>query len=59
MSIKLRDFEIGSNKLTILAGPCAVESLDITISPGVIQVINLLVESTSLLIRFPNNQSFL
>ena len=29
MSIKLRDFEIGSNKLTILAGPCAVESLDI------------------------------
>ena len=29
MSIKLRNFEIGSNKLTILAGPCAVESLDI------------------------------
>ena len=29
MCIKLRDFEIGSNKLTILAGPCAVESLDI------------------------------
>ena len=29
MSIKLRDFEIGNNKLTILAGPCAVESLDI------------------------------
>ena len=29
MSIKLRDFEIGSDKLTILAGPCAVESLDI------------------------------
>ena len=29
MSINLRDFEIGGNKLTILAGPCAVESLDI------------------------------
>ena len=29
MSIKLKDFEIGSNCLTILAGPCAVESLDI------------------------------
>ena len=29
MSIKLRDFEIGSDKLTILAGPCAVESLNI------------------------------
>lgn len=29
MSIKLRDFEIGNNKLTILAGPCAVETLDI------------------------------
>ena len=29
MSIKLKNFEIGSNKLTILAGPCAVESLDI------------------------------
>ncbi len=29
MSIKLRDFVIGGNKLTILAGPCAVESLDI------------------------------
>ena len=27
--IKLRDFEIGGDKLTILAGPCAVESLDI------------------------------
>lgn len=27
--IKLNDFEIGGNKLTILAGPCAVESLDI------------------------------
>ena len=29
MTIKLRDFEIGGDKLTILAGPCAVESLDI------------------------------
>ncbi len=29
MGIKLRDFEIGADKLTILAGPCAVESLDI------------------------------
>ena len=29
MSIKLKNFEIGNNKLTILAGPCAVESLDI------------------------------
>ena len=29
MTIKLRDFEIGKDKLTILAGPCAVESLDI------------------------------
>ncbi len=29
MSIKLKDFEIGSGKLTILAGPCAVETLDI------------------------------
>ena len=29
MSIKLKNFEIGSNKLTILAGPCAVETLDI------------------------------
>ena len=29
MSIKLNNFDIGSNKLTILAGPCAVESLDI------------------------------
>ncbi len=27
--IKLKNFEIGSNKLTILAGPCAVETLDI------------------------------
>ena len=24
--IKLRDFEIGGDKLTILAGPCAIES---------------------------------
>lgn len=27
--IKLRDFEIGGNKLTILAGPCAIESQDV------------------------------
>ena len=27
--IKLRDFEIGGNKLTILAGPCAAESQEI------------------------------
>ena len=27
--IKLRDFEIGGDKLTILAGPCAIESEDI------------------------------
>lgn len=27
--IKLNNFEIGSNKLTILAGPCAIESMDI------------------------------
>ncbi|MBR1776174.1 3-deoxy-8-phosphooctulonate synthase [bacterium] len=29
MAIKLKNFEIGADKLTILAGPCAVESLDI------------------------------
>ena len=29
MALKLKDFEIGANKLTILAGPCAIESLDI------------------------------
>ncbi|MCQ2744589.1 MAG: 3-deoxy-8-phosphooctulonate synthase [bacterium] len=29
MSLKLNNFEIGGNRLTILAGPCAVESLDI------------------------------
>ncbi len=29
MSLKLKDFIIGGDKLTILAGPCAVESLDI------------------------------
>ena len=29
MTIKLKDFDIGNNKLTILAGPCAVETLDI------------------------------
>lgn len=29
MSIKLKNFEVGKDKLTILAGPCAVESLDI------------------------------
>ena len=27
--LKLNNFEIGANKLTILAGPCAIESLDI------------------------------
>lgn len=27
--IKLRDFEIGADKLTILAGPCAIESKDV------------------------------
>ena len=29
MTIKLKNFEIGGDKLTILAGPCAIESLDI------------------------------
>lgn len=29
MNIKLKDFEIGGDKLTILAGPCAIETLDI------------------------------
>lgn len=29
MVIKLKDFEIGADKLTILAGPCAIETLDI------------------------------
>lgn len=28
-SVKLKNFEIGSDKLTILAGPCAIESKDI------------------------------
>jgi len=28
-TVKLRDFEIGDSKLTILAGPCAIESKDI------------------------------
>lgn len=28
-SVKLNDFIIGGNKLTILAGPCAIESKDI------------------------------
>lgn len=28
-SVKLRDFQIGEDKLTILAGPCAIESKDI------------------------------
>ncbi len=28
-TVKLRDFEIGGSKLTILAGPCAIESKDI------------------------------
>ena len=27
--INLRDFEIGGDKLTILAGPCAIESMEI------------------------------
>ena len=27
--IKLRDFEIGGDKLTILAGPCAIESMEV------------------------------
>lgn len=27
--VKLRDFEIGADKLTILAGPCAIESRDV------------------------------
>lgn len=29
MTIKLNNFEIGAEKLTILAGPCAIESIDI------------------------------
>lgn len=29
MTLKLRNFEIGGDKLTILAGPCAIETLDI------------------------------
>ena len=29
MSIKLNNFEIGADKLTILAGPCAIESMDV------------------------------
>ncbi len=29
MTLKLKDFEIGTDKLTVLAGPCAIESLDI------------------------------
>ena len=28
-AVKLNDFLIGSDKLTILAGPCAIESKDI------------------------------
>ena len=27
--VKLNNFEIGADKLTILAGPCAIESRDI------------------------------
>ena len=27
--LKLKDFEIGGDKLTILAGPCAAESMEI------------------------------
>ena len=29
MIIKLKNFEIGGDKLTILAGPCAIESIDV------------------------------
>lgn len=29
MNLKLNNFEIGGSKLTILAGPCAIESMDI------------------------------
>ena len=29
MALKLNSFEIGSDKLTILAGPCAIESMDV------------------------------
>ena len=29
MTLKLNNFEIGGDKLTILAGPCAIESLDV------------------------------
>ena len=29
MTLKLKNFEIGGDKLTVLAGPCAIESLDI------------------------------
>lgn len=29
MVLKLRDFEIGGDKLTVLAGPCAIESMDV------------------------------
>ena len=29
MVLKLKNFEIGGDKLTILAGPCAIESIDV------------------------------
>lgn len=29
MALKLKNFEIGGDKLTVLAGPCAIESLDV------------------------------
>ena len=29
MTLKLKNFEIGGDKLTILAGPCAIESIDV------------------------------
>ena len=29
MVLKLKNFEIGGDKLTILAGPCAIESMDV------------------------------
>ena len=29
MVLRLKNFEIGGDKLTVLAGPCAIESLDV------------------------------
>ena len=31
-TIKLNDFEIGGDKLTVLAGPCAMESKEISLT---------------------------